>query len=177
MSHDNAKTLENGFAKGLRIIEDVIVNSLIASVQQMLAELPRKIGYQGFTGQTETSYMGGVYIYGRLAYIITQKNWTTPPRRGKIPKGKHLYLANPYEGRARARTGYVDISNLSGAATSLAFLQGFSASGRGISVVVTTGTEYSVFLEQMFDLDVLTRTYKDAPKIINGNWRKIDDTG
>lgn len=172
---DNEKVLENGLAKGLQIMEDVIVNSLIASLQQMFSELPRKIGYTGFTGQTQTSYMGGVYINGSLRYIITEKEWTKSPVRAKIPKGKRVYLSNPYDGMPRARVGYVDISNPSGRATSLQFLQSYNASRKGLCVVVTTGTEYSEFLETVFNLDVLTRTFKDAPRILNSNWRKIQD--
>ena len=172
---DNEKVLENGLAKGLQIIEDMIVNSLIASLQDMFSELPRKIGFTGFTGQTQTSYMGGIYINGSLRYIITEKEWTRNPVRGKIPKGKRVYLSNPYDGRPRARQGYVNFSNPSGRATSLSFLKSYHASKKGICVVVTTGTEYSKFLETQFNLDVLTRTFRDAPRILNSNWKKIED--
>ena len=171
---DNAKVLENGLAKGFRMIEDVLVGSLISSIQQMFAELPMKIGYLGFTGQTQTSYMAGLYIDGHLRYIVTQKEWTRRPVRGKIPKGKSVFLKNPYEGYARLRNGYVDWDNISGAATSLLFLRSYSAPRNRICIVVTTGTEYSEFLETMFNLDVLTRTFRDAPNILNSNWKKID---
>lgn len=171
---DNAKTLENGFAKGMEMIEDIIVNSIISAVQQMLKELPMKIGFSGFTGQTQTSYMAGIYVYGSLRYIVTQKNWTKNPVRGKLKKGQTVFLANPYEGQNKTRKGYVDVGDPSGASTSLQFLRSYNASKKGISLVVTTGTEYSEFLETMFRLDVLTRTFTDAPRILNQNWKKID---
>lgn len=170
---DNAKVLENGFAKGLEIIQDVLVGSLIKSIQQLFAELPRKKGYTGFTGQTQTSYMGGVYINGSLRYIITEKEWTQPPRRGKVPRGKVAYLPNPYEGRERAVKGQVDIGEPSGRLTSLHFLQGYNAPKKCLCVVITTGTEYSEYLEDIMNVDVLTRTFLDAPKVLESNWKKI----
>ena len=170
---DNAKVLENGFAKGLRMIQDTLVNSLIASIQQMLAELPTKIGFTGFTGQTQTSYMAGVYVDGSLRYIITEKEWTQRPRRGKIPKDKAVFLKNPYEGTERARIGAVDIGNPSGRATSLQFLESYRANRKELAIVITTGTEYSEYLESVERMDVLSRTYRDARKILNANWKSI----
>ena len=170
---DNAKVLDNGFAKGLEMIQDHLVNSLIQSVKQLLDELPRKKGYFGFTGQTQTSYMGGVYVNGSLRYIIGQQVWTIRPRRGKIPKGKTAFLKNPYEGEERAVIGAVDISNPSGRQTSINFLQGYKAQAKGLTVVITTGTEYSEFIETIKGMDVLSRTRYDAPKVLNSNWKPI----
>ena len=172
--HDNQKVLENGFAEAFRMFEDTVVNSLIASMQQMFAELPQKIGYSGFTGQTMTSYMGGIYLNGRLRYIVTEKAWTRHPVRGKMPKDATWFLANPYEGENKIRHGYVDITNPSGRALSLDFLQSYHAPSNRICAIVTTGTEYSTFLEEYFHKDVLTRTWLDAPKILDMNWKKID---
>lgn len=172
--HDNQKVLENGFAEAFRMFEDTVVNSLIASMQQMFAELPQKIEYSGFTGQTQTSYMGGVYIGGRLRYLVTEKAWTRHPVRGKMPKDATWFLANPYEGKDKLRTGHVDITNPSGRATSLAFLQSYNAPSNRICAIVTTGTEYSTFLEEYLHLNVLTQTKIDAPKILDMNWKKID---
>ena len=173
MMNDNAKVLDNGFARGIEIIQDYLVNSLIKSVRQLLDELPRKKGYFGFTGQTQTSYMGGIYINGNLRYIIGQQVWIVRPRRGKVPKGKNVFLRYPYEGEERAVRGEVDITNPSGRQTSLNFLQSYNAQQKGLTVVITTGTEYSEFLETIKGMDVLTRTFMDAPKVLNSNWKPI----
>lgn len=170
---DNAKVLDNGFAKGLEIIQDHLVGSLIKSIQVLFSELPRKKGYTGFTGQTQTSYMGGVYIHGALRYIVTEQEWQKSPVRGKIPKGKHAHLKSPYEGSERTIKGEVDIGEPSGRLTSLHFLQGYNAPRNCLTVVITTGTEYSEFLESVLNMDVLTRTFQDAPKVLNNNWQKI----
>lgn len=170
---DNFKTLEHGFIKGKQIMEDYLVNSLISSVQEMLRELPMLIGFVGFTGNTQTSYMAGVYIRGMLRYIVKEKEWTANPVRGKIPYKSTVFLENPYEGRPRLRHGYVRIRDFSGSSLSQKFLQSYKAPKKGLAIVVTTGTEYSEFLEQMFNLNVLTATFQRAPTILNKNWKKI----
>jgi len=71
--------------------------------------------------------------------------------------------------------GHVDVNNEYGPDTSLRFLRVYMAPAKGIALVMTTGTEYSEFLEEMFNLDVLTRTFLDAPRIIASNWRSVKD--
>lgn len=170
---DNAKTLENGFANGYRMIEDVLYNNLINAADKLLVRVSTNRQFMGFTGNTQTSYMAGVYIGGRLAGIVYQNNWNEPTRRMKIPKGKTVYLSSPYEGHPRAVTGRVDIGENHGMQTSLRFLESYRAPRKSIALVLTTGTEYSEYIETVQHLDVLTNTYKDAPRILEMNWKKI----
>lgn len=171
---DNAKTLENGFAEAYRMIEDVLYNSLMDAADKLLLRADTNRQFVGFTGNTQTSYMAGVYMYGRLQGIVYQRTSTQPTRRMKIPKGKTVYLSNPYEGNPRAVKGMVDIYENHGLQTSLKFLQGYKSSPKGIGIVITTGTEYSEYIESVRHLDVLTNTFKDAARIIDQNWKKID---
>lgn len=173
MKNDNAKILENGFAKGYRMIEDVIYNSLIDAADRLLVRVSTNRQFVGFTGNTQTSYMAGIYYNGRLSGVVYQHNWNEPTRRMKVRLGKTVYLANPYEGNPRAVTGQVNIGENHGIQTSIKFLEGYSAPKKGMCLVVTTGTEYSEYIEQVRNLDVLTNTWKDAERIINQNWRKI----
>lgn len=174
MRIDNAKVLENGFAKGLRMIEDTIYNSLMDAAEKILVRVASNRQFIGFTGNTQTSYMAGVYQNGSLVGIVNQKNWSDAPRRAKVRKGSVVFLSNPYEGRPRAVKGMVDVGDNYGIETSIKFLQGYKANPKGFSLVVTTGTEYSVYIEQAMNLDVLTNTYMNAADIINRSWRKID---
>jgi hypothetical protein len=57
---------------------------------------------------------------------------------------------------------------------SLRQLEEYKAPRKGLALMMTTGTEYSVYIEQAMSLDVLTNTFKDAARIINQNWKKID---
>jgi hypothetical protein len=81
------------------------------------------------------------------------------PVHAKIQKGERVYLDNPYEGRPRAVTGKVDIRyDLSGMDTAFAILQGIGSPSKGISILMTTGTEYSTYLESVHNLNVLSDT-------------------
>ena len=173
MRNDNAKVLENGFAEGFRMIEDTIYNSLVSAADRLLVRVSTNRQFIGFTGNTQTSYMAGIYYNGRLRDVIYQRNWKEPTRRMKVRKGKVVYLSNPYEGQPRAVQGMVDIGENHGVQTSIKFLEGYRAPRRSICLVLTTGTEYSEYIEQVRHFDVLTNTWKDAEGIINQNWRKI----
>ena len=74
MAHDNAKTLENGFAKGLRMIEDVLFNSLANAADALLLRVATNRQFIGFTGNTQTSYACGVYVNGKLDGVSKKYN-------------------------------------------------------------------------------------------------------
>lgn len=169
----NERTLENGFAKAYRIIEDTLYNSLSDAAEKLLVRASTNRQFIGFTGNTQTSYMAGIYVGGRLAGIVYQQNWTAPPVRAKIPKGKTIFLQYPYEGRERGVTGRVDIGEPFGAETSLKFLQNHKVPSKSVGLVLTTGTEYSEYIESVQRLDVLTNTFGDAARILDASWRKI----
>lgn len=175
MRHDNAKTLENGFTKGLRIIEDVLFNSLANAADDLLRRVATNRQFIGFTGNTQTSYACGAYVNGRLEHVAVQQNWNEPTRRMKVRKGKVVFLSNPYEGHPRAVKGQVDIVENHGLVLSLKQLEEYKAPKKGLAIMMTTGTEYSVYIEENMSLDVLTLTFKDAPRIIERNWKKIED--
>lgn len=175
MEHDNAKTLENGLAKGLRMIEDVLFNSFADAADALLVRVATNRQFIGFTGNTQTSYAVGVYVNGRLEHVAVQQNWKEPPIRMKVQKGRVVYLSNPYEGRPRAVEGKVNIIENDGLTLSLRQLEEYQAPSKGLALMMTTGTEYSVYIEEAMNLDVLTNTFKDAPRIIERNWKKLDN--
>jgi len=172
---DNAKTLENGFAKGYRMIEDVLFNSLADAADKLLVRAATNRQFVGFTGNTQTSYACGVYVNGRLEHVSVQQNWGMPPKRMKVRRGQVVYLSNPYEGHPRAVKGAVDIETDYGLELSLRQIEQYKAPKKGIALMMTTGTEYSVYIEQAMSLDVLTNTFKDAKRILDASWKKIDD--
>ena len=172
---DNKKVLDEGFAKGLRQIEQVIMTSLHWAAVELVHSALVNRGYTGFTGNTETSYMCGIYLNGSLREVVDMSSELSAPVHKKIRNGQYLYLDAPYEGNPRGRMGHVDVNNEYGPDTSLRFLRTYKAPSKGIALVMTTGTEYSEFLEEVFNLDVLTRTFLDAPRIISSNWRSLRD--
>ena len=171
---DNAKTLENGWAEGIRMIEDTIFNSLANAADALLIRVATNRQFIGFTGNTQTSYACGLFLNGVLEHVAVQRNWNSPPVRMKVRRGQVIYLSRPYEGVSRAVKGVVDIEEGYGLDLSLKQIQEYKAPKKGLALMMTTGTEYSVYIEQSMSLDVLTNTFKNAPKIIERNWKKVD---
>lgn len=174
---DNKTALLRGLERGVHIIEDVLFNILYNSAVDLLLQVAENKEFQGFTGNTQTSYMVGIYQGGALKAIVNQENWKRPPVNRKLRKGEGLYLEKPYEGHSRFVKGKVDVGEKYGSDTSVAFLKRFTPrhhGKKGFAMVLTTGTEYSVIIEEVYNLDVLTKTMIDAPKILKDNWHTIE---
>lgn len=173
MDADNKKVLNDGFAKGLAMIETSFMVALhYASVELVHTALFNR-EYVGFTGNTQTSYTCGVFLNGKLVDVVSTADSLEKPVRHKIPLGKDVYLERPYEWPPRSRGGMVKVDRNYGSETALKIINRYKAPKKGIALVMTTGTEYSEFLEQEIGLDVLTKTFKDAPTILAKNWRPI----
>jgi hypothetical protein len=173
MAHDNAKVLKDGFAKGLKMIEDTLYKSLSDVAEKLLVRVASNRQFTGFTGNTQTSYACGVYVNGKLISVIFQHNWDVPTRRMKVRKGQVVYLAEPYEGGARAVKGQVDIVENHGKPLSIRQIEEYRAPRHGIALMMTTGTEYSTFIEEVLGKDVLTRTFIDAERVLKQSWKTL----
>ena len=174
-NHDNARTLKFGFRQGQRIIEAFFQKSLMDAADDLLRQVAKDREFTGFTGNTQLSYACGVYVNGELKHVSFQHNWNGPTVRMKVRKGKVVYLENPFEGEARAIKGMAEIVVNHGPELSLQQIEQFRAPRRGVFLLMTTGTEYSTFLEEEAHLNVLTKTKENAQKIIERNWKAIDD--
>jgi hypothetical protein len=173
MAHDNAKVLKDGFAKGLKMIEDTLYKSLSDVAEKLLVRVASNRQFTGFTGNTQTSYACGVYVNGKLISVIFQHNWDAPTRRMKVRKGQVVYLAEPYEGGARVVKGQVDIVENHGKPLSIRQIEEYRAPRQGIALMMTTGTEYSTFIEEVLGKDVLTRTFIDAERVLKQSWKTL----
>lgn len=169
---DNAAVLKKGFNDGVQ----VIVQTLIASLHNTAVELIRyelaHKGYLGFTGNTQTSYMCGIYAYGKLHHVVSEKS---KPLGKKLHKGQFIFLKKPYEGSARGVRANIETDGSYGYETSLKFLDSYSISENKVGLVMTTGTEYSSYLEDVRNLDVLTSAFDEAKSIIERNWKPIPE--
>lgn len=176
MRHDNAKTLREGFKKAQAAIEGYMQEKMVESAIKLLLEVAKQREFQGFTGNTQTSYTCGIYFDGRLIKggIIHQGVWTERPRRKKVQFGEYAYLKRPYEGRPRGVRGMVDItSDRWGQHTAEDFLKEHKAPRGSLALVMTTGTEYSEYIEEVHGLDVLTGTYLQAMKILSSTFKTM----
>ena len=160
----------DGFGEIRRNFEKIKVRHVAGMLTTTCTELIRDAvaskGYRGFTGNTQTSYSCGIYINGKLQYIVSA---------GDRMRGKRMFLALPYEGERRSVIGEVTTDNLYGQQTAEKFLKSFKGTPKkGFAIVMTTGTEYSVYLEKVMDLTVLGTTYLRAKNILFNNVKPID---
>lgn len=156
---NNKAALDKGFKKAKEIIFAHLYDQCIKFCDALVRDAVNKKGFQSFTGNTITSFACGIYIDGVLNYMVSSGENMQAPVHAKIQKGERVFLDNPYEGKPRAVTGKVDIVyNQSGMETSFHILQSIPVSAKGISIVMTTGTEYSTYLESVYDLNVLSAT-------------------
>lgn len=175
MSHDNAKILRDGLQKGYNLIVNHLYKQMYDICERLLIEVPKHREFLGFTGNTQTSYACGLYVDGKLEGIVTQQNWNAPPVRKKVGYNQWAYLRHPYEGRSRSVRGKVRITGDFGQETSFKFLQGYRGRKNRIQIVMTTGTEYSEYIEAAMGLDVLTGTFEAAKEILANGFKPMSD--
>ena len=175
MIHDNAKILREGLQKGYGMIVSHLYKQLYDICERLLLEVPKHREFLGFTGNTQTSYACGLYIDGVLTGIVTQQNWSAAPIRKKVRYGQWVHLRNPYEGKARSVYGHIDTTGDFGQDTSFRFLRGYTAKKNHIQIVMTTGTEYSEYLETARNLDVLTGTFEAAKTILAQGFKPMQE--
>ena len=164
---DNLKAFDDGMRTARRLIDDHLYSSIERACYGLIDNALKAKGYQGFTGNTQTSYACGIYKDGVLWGVIVSGDNMRKPVRGKVGKGKRVYLSDPYEGKPRFVTGRVDVDSKMGAESAASFLMSYKPFvKKGFSVVMTTGTEYSEYLENVRNLNVLTGTFKSSGNIL-----------
>lgn len=158
---------DEGMKKARKIIQDYLYAAIERSCMKLISHALKSKEYQGFTGNTQTSYVCGIYHDGKLLGAFASGDNMRKPIRLKVGKGQRVFLKNPYEGKARSVTGRVDVDKEFGADSAVKFLMSYKPAVRkGFSVVMTTGTEYSEYLENVRNLNVLTDTFQSAKGIV-----------
>ena len=159
----NKAALDKGFKKAKEIIFAHLYDQCINLCDTLVNDALSKRKFQSFTGNTITSFACGIYIDGALNYLVASGQNMEVPVHAKVQEGELVYLVEPYEGKARSVRGEVGIAyNLSGMETSYRILQSMHPSSGGLSIIMTTGTEYSTYLEGVYHLNVLSETAKDS---------------
>ena len=98
----NRKVFKAGMKKSHRIIHTHVQDILSSACERLLADAVQSKEFQGFTGNTQTSYACGIYMDGKLAYCSFQESWNRPPVRLKVEKGKYVYLSHRTRGMPEA---------------------------------------------------------------------------
>lgn len=170
MVNRNRDAFKNALQIALAKVERFTIQRLATFGEMLLDDAKgAKRGWNSFTGNTITSLAFGVYENGSLTDIVFVSG-VKPPVHAKIQNGETLYLENPYEGESRAVTGRVDIYDAWGDETSVQTLSTLRPKN-GNGIIITTGTEYSEFLERKRDFNVLSDTQMYA-RVFALSWMK-----
>lgn len=174
MASSQVVELNKGFTKAKKLINGAIINALYEMAEAYLRDMVAQKGYMGFTGNTQTSYCCGIYKDGALDRIVYQKAWNAQPVRKKVKKNKLVFLKDPYEGKERSVRGMVTVDNRYGQERAIYLLQRYKKVARtGWTLVLTTGTEYSEYIEQTTDRNVMSNTWVVAGSIALNKLTKI----
>lgn len=156
-----------GFKKAKQLISGHIYDQLVITADKLIdhaiANYRSPIG--PFTGNTITSYACGLYVDGVLTDIRLGGEKMRAPVHVKIQKGEILTLEEPYSGGKRTISGKADIVlGDEGMESSINFLTHYYKPQvrKGYEIVMCTGTEYSVYQENVWKSNFLTDTYKAA---------------
>lgn len=164
---DNLKTFDAGMKRARRMINDYLYATIERLCLRLIDHALKEREFDGFTGNTQTSYACGIYYNGGLMGIVIAGDTMRKPVHVKIRKGERVFLRRPYEGKARSVTGRVDVDGQLGMDSAADFLSSYRPFiKKGFSVVMTTGTEYSEYLENVRNLNVLTDTYQSSKGIV-----------
>lgn len=165
--------IRKGFDKADALIKTALLNMMSEFAYECIKDTQNQKEFMGFTGQTQTSYMAGVFHNGKLVGTV-DNTYTKKPVFRKLRMGESKYLKHPYEGKPRAAKGYVWTDGGEGRDTSVAFLRSYKGvPKKGWAVVVTTGTEYSEYIESVRRLNVLTNTAAFADVIFDSVAKEI----
>lgn len=167
-----SKDVADIIKKARDLIYESVYLTLLDAAKVAVREAAETRVFQQFTGQTVSSYACGVYMQGKLVEYIVNDSITV---HVKIRENEAVRLENPVEGKARTVKGQVVVYNDSGVELSVDILtQMQSRFGRNdFGLILTTGTEYSIYLEKFRHLDVLSQMKKELPGILKNNLQPI----
>lgn len=164
---DNRKAFDKGMKQARILMNHMVYVRLLKACESLIDHALAEKEYQGFTGNTQTSYACGNYVDGALTDMVISGDTMRRPVHVKIRKGERVFLRSPYEGKARSVIGRVDVDGEWGADSAADFLESYRPFiKKGFSIVMTTGTEYSEYLENVRNLNVLTDTFLSSKGIV-----------
>lgn len=157
----NERAIREGMAKANAMIAERVSMAFITLGTALLDDAEASAEYRNLTGNTLTSLAFGFYENYNLKEFILLDNGK-PPIRRKLVKGEVLGDFLDYDGNLRrVFSADIDTDGGWGSSTSYQFLSGYKPT-KPTSIVITTGTEYSEYLERELGLNVLTDTKDEA---------------
>ena len=172
---------------GIKKMEAIVYEHFISILRDFCRDLFQSADREYFapsgklvhkmTGNLFTSYSCGIYRDGELIELLHSADMKSPPLRYKLVKGE-IFPAGEmrYDGTEQKKkfSAPVDTDGRFGQETSIMFLRNYTpATKRGYEVVMCTGAEYSTFIEQERNLNVLTNTFLEAKALFYRNLKPI----
>lgn len=172
---DNKSLFDAGMKKAGEIISGFIFDYLVKVCEALVDDAVKsKRGWSNFTGNTITSYACGVYIDGVFSYYYSNEDNMRKPIRVKLTEDEYAYLSPDYDGKNRGLRGTVKTDGDYGENSSLKFLRAYKPDcNNGFALVMCTGTEYSTYLENRSNANVLTDTFQKARDILFANLKPM----
>lgn len=172
---DNRKAFDAGMKKAEQIIYGHIYGILCDVCDAAVVyAMNNHSGFNNFTGNTHTGYVCGLFMDGALQYYAASASLDKPPVRVKLTAGETAYLDPDYDGNTRSFRGVIETDQGYAFDYAMKFLNGYSSKvKKGFQLVMTTGTEYSEYLENVRHADVLTGTFEEIPQILFKNLKPI----
>lgn len=133
--------------------------------------LPEQAEFRNLTGNTITSYSYGIYLNG----VLQLMNYFDgkPAVRRKLKKGEIVRDFVDYDGNYRSYfQTTVDTDGDYGVNSASLFLQTYKPTGK-YSIIFTTGTEYSSYLENVRDLNVLSEGFEYSRSAFISSFKTI----
>ena len=170
----NEQVLTKGLLKAKEIAYEHYLDCLRDSCDQLVddAVASYKSPIGPFTGNTITSYAIGLYLGKDLVYYYSNDG-IKQPVRVKLKKGERVELTPDWRGKNRSFSGSVDTDGGYGEDFSQRFLGAYHPKSNGIELVMTSGTEYSTYIETAMRGNVLTDTFKRAKGILQSNFKPM----
>ena len=151
---DIGKQFDTLVDKAMPVIDENILLQMNNFGDDMVQNIiPIQRGFKNLTGNTITSFAYGTYINKVLKQVGMYNGKAAI--RVKLTKGE-VFTGIDYDGDYRKHfVAEIETDQGLGTNTSMKFLQGYIPTGY-YSIVFTTGTEYSEFLENRLHFNVLT---------------------
>lgn len=143
-------------------IPDIVIPQFISyGIYMVTKYLPSHQEFRNLTGNTVTSYAFGVYHDGNQVAVGFNGDYK-PPLRNKLIKGEAVYDFTDYDESIRPYfSADINTDGGFGSDSSWTFLNSIRPTGL-FSIIFTTGTEYSAYLENILGLNVLSDAFDTA---------------
>ena len=153
-NRSNEVLFDEGIRKAKELVSGYIFDVLTKCCEELIQDaLDNKSGFRNLTGNTITSYACGLFMDGRFSYFVCSGDSMKQPVRVKLTKGE-TFVGVSYDNQNRRFTGTIETK-------------------KGFEIVMCTGTEYSTYLENVLNADVLTGTFQRAQNTLFKNFKPM----